>query len=154
MNVRETLEQELNSLKQRIIENHIRAGQVASGKTIESMQVVVDELGTEYIATLYGRPYFGNLETGNSPWKNTPKRVPLFFHDIIADWIQAKGLSLNAWAVTYKIIHEGTVLHRYGGRRDIFSNVIPDSLNSISDALVAIYDMQITEMITLNSIKI
>ena len=35
--------EELDNLRQRIIENHIRAGQRASGKTIKSLHVVVDD---------------------------------------------------------------------------------------------------------------
>ena len=154
MDIKQTIEYELTSLKQRIIENHIRAGQKASGKTIESMQVVVEQLGDDYVGTLYGRQFFGNLETGNKPWKNQPMRVPRFFHDIIQEWIEAKGLSLNAWAVSYKIIHEGTQLYRQGGRDDIFSNEIQKTIDSLGKGLIALYDMQITEMITLNNKEI
>ena len=37
------LGEELESLRQRIIENHIRAGQKASGKTISSLRVDVKD---------------------------------------------------------------------------------------------------------------
>lgn len=37
------LNEELESLRQRIVENHIQAGQRASGRTIKSLHVVVDE---------------------------------------------------------------------------------------------------------------
>ena len=49
--VKAILCEELDNLRQRIIENHIRAGQRASGKTIKSLHVVVDDNH----GTLYGR---------------------------------------------------------------------------------------------------
>lgn len=154
MDIKQTLSEQLNDLRLRIIENHIRAGQKASGRTIQSMQVVVEDMGDSVVGTLYGRQYFQNLETGNKPWKNPTTKVPRFFHDIIDQWISDKGLSLNAWAVAYKIIHEGTKLYRDGGRDDIYSNEIPKTLESIGDAVTALYDMQITEMINLNNKEI
>lgn len=143
------LREELEALRERIIANHREAGQVASGKTIQSMQVHIDGDHGE----LVGRPRFFNLEQGEPPWRNAAnmKGVPIAFHDIIEKWIQDKGLNLNAWAVAYKIIHEGTKLHRQGGRADIYSNEIPKTLESISQRLLVIYDMQVTEMIQLNT---
>lgn len=49
--VKAILCEELDNLRQRIIENHIRAGQRASGKTIKSLHVVVDDNH----GTLYGQ---------------------------------------------------------------------------------------------------
>ena len=40
--VKDILNEELDKLRQRIIENHIQAGQRASGRTIKSLHVVVD----------------------------------------------------------------------------------------------------------------
>ena len=39
--VKDILNEELDKLRQRIIENHIQAGQRASGRTIKSLHVVV-----------------------------------------------------------------------------------------------------------------
>ena len=77
--------------------------------------------------------------------------MPHWFHDIIEQWISDKGLDLNAWAVSYNIIHNGTRLYQSGGRDDIFSSEIPKTIDSIGEELLAAYDMQITEMITLNN---
>ena len=41
--VKKVLVEELGSLRQRIIDNHIRAGQKASGRTIASLNVSVDD---------------------------------------------------------------------------------------------------------------
>lgn len=143
------LREELEALKVRIIANHRQAGQVASGKTIASMQVNIDGDTGE----LVGRPFFGTLETGAKPWKNAAnmKKVPASFNAIIEQWIKDKGLNLNSWAVSYKIIHEGTKLYRQGGRADIYSNEIPKTIESVGQRLLVIYDKQITETIKLNS---
>ena len=152
MNIKYTpiiLREELEALRDRIIANHRQAGQVASGKTIASMQVNIDGDTGE----LVGRPYFGTLETGAKPWRNAAsmKKVPASFNAIIEQWIKDKGLNLNSWAVSYKIIHEGTRLYRQGGRADIYSNEIPKTIDNIGQRLLVIYDQQITEMIQLNT---
>lgn len=143
------LREELEDLKQRIIANHRAAGQVASGKTITSMRVNMNGDTGE----LVGRPYFGSLETGSKPWRNAAniKKVPPRFNAIIEQWIKDKGLNLNSWAVSYKIIHEGTKLHRQGGRSDIYSNEIPNTIDNIGQRLLVIYDNMITQSIQLNS---
>jgi hypothetical protein len=153
MQIKETpnivLREELEDLKQRIIANHRQAGQVASGKTIASMQVNVDGDTGE----LVGRKQFWNLETGTAPWRNPTNQVPYSFHAIIEQWIKDKGLNLNAWAVAYKIIHEGTELYRQGGRADIYSNEIQQTIDNIGRRVLVIYDKQITETIKLNTPK-
>lgn len=143
------LREELEDLKQRIIANHRAAGQVASGRTIASMQVNIDGDTGE----LVGRPYFGALETGSRPWRNAAnmRHVPPPFNAVIAQWIKDKGLNLNSWAVSYKIIHQGTRLHRLGGRDDIYSNEIPKTVETIGQRLLVIYDKMITQSIQLNS---
>ena len=54
------LQEELEALKERIIAQHLAAGQKASGRTAASLRVET----TENEGTLYGRSAFGVLETG------------------------------------------------------------------------------------------
>ena len=58
--------EELETLKQRIIANMYAANAVATGKTIKSMHVTMAE-GDKIEGTLYGRKFFGALETGRKP---------------------------------------------------------------------------------------
>lgn len=143
------LREELEALRDRIIANHQAAGQVASGKTIQSMKVNVDGDSGE----LVGRKRFFNLEQGEPPWKNaaTITKVPKSFNDTIQQWITEKGLNLNSWAVAYKIIKQGTMLYREGGRTDIYSNEIPKTVENIGKRILVIYDQMITE--TINDTK-
>lgn len=126
------IESELKSLKERIIANHIGANQKASGKTIASMKIE----STENSSTLYGRSYFGGLETGRKAGK-----VPKGFYYVILKWAKDKGIttdgSLNTFAyfVAKKIAAEGTALSRKKGRKDIYSNEIPSSVEKIKTGL-------------------
>ena len=73
----------LEELRQRIIANHVAAGQVASGRTRASLRVEVRE--NEGI--LWGRSPFGTLETGRKPGK-----TPQGFVGIIRQWMKDKGI--------------------------------------------------------------
>jgi hypothetical protein len=140
------LGEELESLRQRIIENHIRAGQKASGKTISSLRVdVKDNQGI-----LFGRQAFGVLETGRKPGK-----VPKGFYQIIQQWAKDKGIQVEnpksfAYFVARKIAREGTELHRQGGRVDIYSPEVEKTIQKIMNRAFAIFKDDVTH-INLNS---
>lgn len=147
--VRKIVGEELEALRQRIIDNHRTAGQMASGRTVASLNVVMRENG----GTLFGRQAFGTLERGRKAGK-----TPQGFVSIIKQWIIDKGLSvpsipyirqqserwqprytpeergLNtlAGAIAYKIKTEGTRLFRDGGRRDIYSPEIETATYNIN----------------------
>lgn len=140
------LDEELESLRQRIIENHIRAGQKASGKTISSLRVYVNDNQ----GTLFGRQAFGVLETGRKPGK-----VPKGFYQIIQQWVKDKGIQVEnpksfAYLVARKIAREGTELHRQGGRADIYSPEIEKTTQEIMNRAFAVFKDDVTH-INLNS---
>lgn len=140
------LQQELEDLKKRIIANHERAGQVASGRTRASLRVEVGDEG----GVLWGRSPFGTLETGRKAGK-----VPKGFYQIILKWVKDKGIKVDnpktfAYFVSRKIAREGTELFRMGGRADIYSNEIPKTINNVKNKLVIIFATEV-EHINLNS---
>lgn len=125
---RKIIEIQLTDLKNRIIENHLRAGQKASGKTIESLQVKNED---ENSIGLFGRSFISTLETGRKSGK-----VPYGFYSIILKWIEDKGINVEnpktmAYFTAKKIASEGTKLFRDGGRSDIYSNEIEKTIRSI-----------------------
>lgn len=137
---------ELTDLRQRIIDNHIRARQKASGKTIASLRVEI----TENSGILWGRKAFGTLETGRRPG-----RVPKGFYKIILDWIEAKGIRVEkpktfAYFIARKIAREGTQLYRDGGRDDIYSKEIERTIQSVMEKVFGIFERDIKH-INLNS---
>ncbi len=146
--VRSIVEDELEKLAERIRQNHTEAGQVASGRTRNSISV--ETSGDNVVTgTLYGRAFFGALETGSKPWRRQYKTPPRPFVQVIQQWIDDKGLDLNAFLTARKIMREGSKLFRDGGRDDIYSNEIPEALDTIASEVSRIYEIQV-----INSIKI
>lgn len=138
----------MENLRKKIIENHLRAGQKASGKTIASMRIEVDEQG----GILFGRKAFGTLETGRKGG-----RVPKGFYHIILQWVKDKGIQVEkpktfAYFVSRKIAREGTSLYRSGGRDDIYSNEIPKTTERILKRITGFLGADV-ESININSKK-
>lgn len=141
----ELVASELEALKQRIIENHRSAGQVASGRTIASLKVEITEDG----GVLWGRSPFGTLETGRKGGK-----VPAGFWKIIRQWMDDKGIQVEkpdsfAYLVARKIAKEGTLLFRNGGRSDIYSPEVKDTVERVSDGIGILFGSEV-EHINLN----
>jgi hypothetical protein len=127
--------------KRDIIANHERAGQVASGKTRDSLRVEVTSDTTSATATMYGRKYFAALETGSQPWKKQYKHPPRPFVETIAKWMVDKGIEgVSAYLVARKIMREGSKLYRDGGRQDIFTPVMEDIEQRIDAELSSIFE--------------
>lgn len=136
---------ELETLKQKVIENQKNSGQVASGRTIASMKVEVTEDG----GVLWGRSPFGTLETGRKPGK-----VPAGFWKIIRQWMDDKGIQVQkpdsfAYLVARKIANEGTQLFRNGGRDDIYSPEVKDTVERVSQGIGILFGSEV-EHINLN----
>lgn len=144
--IREELE-----MARQIIINHIRInGQNASGRTIKSLHV---EQPTEDEGILWGHRPFGVLETGRRSG-----RVPYRFHAIIRQWMRDKGLHGEpvpyktdrphkytpqergdlsmASAIAHTIATKGSKLHRDGGRNDVYSNILPDTMDRLRDRMI------------------
>lgn len=143
--VMELVSSELEALKQKVIETQKNSGQVASGRTIASMKVEVTEDG----GVLWGRSPFGTLETGRKPGK-----VPAGFWKIIRQWIDDKGIQVQkpdsfAYLVARKIANEGTQLFRNGGRDDIYSPEVKDTVERVSQGIGILFGSEV-EHINLN----
>lgn len=143
--VMELVSSELEALKQKVIENQKNSGQVAFGRTIASMKVEVTEDG----GVLWGRSPFGTLETGRKPGK-----VPAGFWKIIRQWMDDKGIQVQkpdsfAYLVARKIANEGTQLFRNGGRDDIYSPEVKDTVERVSQGIGILFGSEV-EHINLN----
>lgn len=135
------LQEVFEQAKRDIIANHERAGQVASGKTRDSLRVEVTSDTTSATATMYGRKYFAALETGSAPWKKQYKHPPKPFVETIAKWMTDKGIEgVSAYLVARKIMREGSKLYRDGGRQDIFTPVMSDIEERIDAELSSIFE--------------
>lgn len=157
------LNDRLGWLADQIRENHVQAGQVASGKLRDSIVAYVEDQGDRVSGHVDALAYIEAMEQGNAPWETIPTKqakdghtyeyVPQWFADAIGKWMAGKGIQetkeRNRYAVAWKIIHDGTLLYREGGRSDIYSEVTKAVAEEIADALVAEVALQI-KTITLN----
>ena len=82
------LERLLEELKQNIINRHISAGQVASGRTKAGFEV---KMISPFRGQLLGYNYSGVLERGRRAGK-----IPKNFMAIIAKWAAVKGITFNS----------------------------------------------------------
>lgn len=136
---------ELESLRERIIANHEAAGQVASGRTRDSIRIELTEDG----GILWGRQAFGVLETGRKPGK-----VPKGFYQIIQQWAIDKGISVPdiksfSYLVARKIAREGTEMYRTGQKKDIYSTDVEKTIQEIENRVLGRFDTEV-EHINLN----
>lgn len=142
--------EELQDLKTRIADNIKSEKRNASGQTIASMHVDVNDSNV----VLFGRKAFGTLETGRRPGN-----VPKGFYGIIKQWAIDKGLSFKsdrerntfAYFVSRKIAAEGTSLYRAGGDANIYSKEIPTTLLNIRERLGLLVRTEVVNSIKLNS---
>lgn len=156
---RQILIEELEQLRLAIIKHHTDAGQVASGRTIKSLHVEA----TEYEGTLYGHKPFGVLETGRRGGA-----VPSGFTGIILQWMKDKGIKVGpipyktnrphkytpqergnlqfSYFVAQKIKKSGTLLYRQGGRADIYSNEIPQTVEKVGQRLLKLFGAEISSI--------
>ncbi len=144
-NVLAVVADELDALRERIIANHEAAGQVASGRTRDSIRVERTEDG----GILWGRQAFGVLETGRKPG-----RVPKGFYHIIRQWVDDKGIRVPnpdsfSYLVARKIAREGTEMYRTGQKKDIYSTDMEKAIREIERKVLGIFDTEV-EHINLN----
>ena len=149
--IRQILREELEALRVRIIQNMGRADQIVTGKTRDSLVVETGEQATGAYGVLTGRQAFATLETGSRPWSRPPAKVPKYFADLIGEWIEAKGLDLNKWAVAHTIIHQGSKLYRTGGRADIYTPEIAQAMENLGDRILERYSVLISDRLNFNT---
>ena len=156
------MREEVERARQLII-NHIRInGQNASGRTIASLKV---EQPSEDETILWGHKPFGVLETGRRAGK-----IPYGFRGIIRQWMKDKGLHGRpipyktkrphkytpqergdlkmAGSIAWTIKTRGSRLHRMGGRDDVYSNVVPETLERIRQRLISLISTEVSHIIT------
>lgn len=149
--IAQILREELLGLQQRIAANIINTGRQATGKTIKSMRVQVSQLS----GVLTGRQAFSTLERGSRPWTRQYSRPPRWFAELIQEWIDAKRLDLNAYAVASNLMRKGSDLYRAGGNAtDVYTEEIPKTLRNIGARLADRYGYLVTGRLNTNSKEI
>jgi len=99
-----------------IRDNLSRTGTNATGQTSDTLETVM--IADNHVRVT-GRAYIFSVETGRRPGGMPPV-------DKIDEWIKAKGVDLNAWAIAKTMAKEGSKLFRDGGRKDIITPALSD----------------------------
>lgn len=157
-------------LAEKIRKAHIDAGQVASGRTLASIKDECIFADGSLECIIWGRKPFETLEMGRKAGK-----VPRNFVSIIRQWMEDKKIQAEpipyvrvpsaswqpkytpqergnmslAGAIAHKIATKGTLLHRMGGRSDIYSDKIDNAIEEISDKINSIFAVEV-ESININ----
>ncbi len=149
----EAVEHRLMRLRDDIRQSIDSQGLTASGRTAQSLRVVVEP--TE--VSLWGRAFFPALETGSSRWTGATGIRCSFaeFKGIIRDWATAKGLSFGQHkehertlgAITAKIIREGTRQKRSGQRLDVYTTLVNEAVEDCGDLVVDVVNAQVDNVI-------
>lgn len=152
VDVSKILKSALNDARDSIRANLLSTGTNASGRTSESLEVVVEG----DVGILYGRQAFGTVETGRKGGK-----IPAGFREIIYQWMQDKGVHAEvtgnrsqrsadmsmAYHIAKKIAREGSKLYIDGGRSDIYSNVLPLTIERVRKEVTDIYIININSIL-------
>lgn len=121
------LQQHGNSTVEKIRQNLQSTGTNATGKTSRSLRFeVTTDINTTTLKII-GRPFFNVVETGrrDTPYFTKPSKE---FVASIQEWAKAKGVPGAAYAIAKSIHQKGTKLFQSGGRTDVYSNVVNQSL--------------------------
>lgn len=141
INVTEILRSELEGLRQRVADNIVATGRNATGKTVAGLSVEANGLS----GALTGREAFATLEIGSRPWAHQYPRPPKWFAKLIQEWIDAKSLRLNAYAVATTLMRDGSRLRRQGGKDDVYTPEIPRTLEAITRRVTSQMQVLVTD---------
>jgi hypothetical protein len=107
--------------------NMASTGTDASGESSRSLRYEVIEDGFKATLRVLAKPFFMVVETGR---KATPEYKPsIDFVNRIKSWLSSRGKDQGpAYAIARTIHKKGTKLWQAGGRTDIVSNVVNETL--------------------------
>lgn len=141
--INDILKSHLENVKTNIAERMAASGRNASGKSVASLRVEV----SDGHGILWGSKAFLAMERGRGPGA-----IPMGFVEIIMAWAKAKGISAHskagvrqdkdtamrsfAGAVAYNIMKKGTRLFRNKQYNDIYTSVLKEELDKMSEAMV------------------
>lgn len=132
------------------------AGQVATGRTLRSLEGRLRREGDVYIAQILGRRYFGALETGRGPYTGGPEAIKQFNRNLM-DWFKARHihsemtdeqLEMEANRLRWYINKYGTRLYRRGGRTDIFTPAYEGFVQTLQKSLSESFALKARQLFT------
>lgn len=134
---------EFEKIKQDLIAKHLELGMKASGRWIDSLEVIEQEMSVKLI----GEKYTDQLVYGRKPGTMPPVSA-------IEQWIRDKGITSNipikslAFAIATKIKKEGTNYYKQGGTDLVSSVITPKRINKIIKLIGEDLTMDIVRIFT------
>lgn len=149
-----TIQKELNKCVDDIKRRHVQAGQRATGRTMNALEVRMRQEGARLIGEIWGMPYTGAWETGSRPAsrKGTEAGRRLFVQNL-KEWCEIRGLTTGmtdkqaenfAKYLAWYIKRYGSALYRRGGRRDIITPAIEATTKTLESTLEVYFEQLIT----------
>lgn len=127
-----TVQQWLDDTLKALITSYETEGRKASGNWANQLEGVNERKGDSIIVTILGEKYTGAFETGRKPnTDQSPEAIKRWVgwagNTIIADWVSDKGLSINPFAVAYKLATKGVEIPNRFNTGDMVGRTINDS---------------------------
>lgn len=149
----------LDDAIEEIRSNSRAAGQVVTGKTLKSLYREVVPEADGYTARLYGRAYFGALETGSGPARKRGTDAELEeFQRNLEEWCRIRGfpssgltpeqLTRVAKWLRWRLNKYGSRLYRKGGRKDIFTPAVENFEERLTEQLTSFYSTEVENLFT------
>lgn len=154
--IEESITTALSDCVETIKRNSRNAGQVATGRTLKSLEYRLQSEGEDYVAQILGRKYFGSLETGRGIYNGGEANVKQFNDNLVA-WFRARGLHsdltdeqlyLEANRLRWYINKYGTPLYQKGGRKDIFTPAVEGFMETLQEQLVQFFQHRVENLFT------
>jgi len=133
---------------------HVQAGQKATGKTMNALEVRMRQEGAAIIGEIWGFDYTGAWETGSRPArrKGTDEERRAMVRNL-KEWATVRGLTVGmtdkqaenlAKYLAWYIKRYGSKLWREGGRRDIITPAIEATQRVLEERLGVFFEMELS----------
>ena len=158
MDIENTIRQALNDCVSDIKRRHVQAGQRATGRTMNALEVRMRREADAIVGEIWGMPYTGAWETGSRPArrKGTAASRESMVQNL-KEWCKIRGLAVDdkqaqrlAKYLAWYIKRYGSKLYRNGGRRDIITPAIEATKQTVEQQLGLYYEQLVTETIDNN----
>lgn len=158
MDIEGEIRKALNDCVGDIKRRHIQAGQRATGRTMNALEVRMRREADAIVGEIWGMPYTGAWETGSRPArrKGTAASRESMVQNL-QEWCKIRGLAVNdeqaqrlAKYLAWYIKRYGSKLYRNGGRRDIITPAIEATKQTVEQQLGIYYEQLVTETIDNN----
>lgn len=158
MDIEGEIRKALNDCVGDIKRRHVQAGQRATGRTMNALEVRMRREADAIVGEIWGMPYTGAWETGSRPArrKGTAASRESMVQNL-KEWCKIRGLAVDdeqaerlAKYLAWYIKRYGSKLYRNGGRRDIITPAIEATKQTVEQQLGIYYEQLVTETIDNN----